>query len=145
MVFMNYPGAEGLHFLTLGFLLLLIAGGGLWAIYPIIFSISYLCGVFHCSIAGILSISTMSTFLLASSCSPGTPASAIWGDFAVVSKGSLEDYTFCTYCARPKPPRAHHCRSCRMCVLDMDHHCPFVSSSMIKHRTFKLSAFSVKT
>ncbi|CAA7391114.1 unnamed protein product [Spirodela intermedia] len=116
-------------FISIVFLFMFfVVGGGLWAIYPIIFSISYLCGVFHCSIAGILSISTMFTFFLASSCSPGTPLSVVWGDYAAVSKGSLEDYTFCTYCARPKPPRAHHCRSCRICVLDMDHHCPFISN-----------------
>ncbi|KAL8486044.1 hypothetical protein ACS0TY_022958 [Phlomoides rotata] len=30
-------------------------------------------------------------------------------------------------CSKPKSPRAHHCRSCGMCILDMDHHCPFVS------------------
>ncbi len=32
---------------------------------------------------------------------------------------------FCSKCGRHKPPRAHHCRLCRRCVLRMDHHCPW--------------------
>lgn len=55
-----------------------------------------------------------------------------WGSYPMVGKNDLENYTFCTYCSKPKPPRAHHCRSCKMCVLDMDHHCPFVSQTTLK-------------
>lgn len=32
----------------------------------------------------------------------------------------------CTKCQVPKPPRAHHCSSCKKCVLLMDHHCPWI-------------------
>lgn len=32
---------------------------------------------------------------------------------------------FCSKCGRHKPPRAHHCRLCKRCVLRMDHHCPW--------------------
>merc|ERR1712146_660276 len=32
----------------------------------------------------------------------------------------------CHLCHSWKPPRTHHCRVCRRCVLKMDHHCPWV-------------------
>ncbi|XP_060964190.1 probable protein S-acyltransferase 15 isoform X2 [Cannabis sativa] len=34
----------------------------------------------------------------------------------------------CDRCATYKPPRAHHCRVCRRCVLRMDHHCLWVNN-----------------
>lgn len=34
---------------------------------------------------------------------------------------------FCKKCEVPKPPRAHHCRYCKRCILRMDHHCPCVT------------------
>ncbi|CAL1374225.1 unnamed protein product [Linum trigynum] len=34
----------------------------------------------------------------------------------------------CEKCARYKPPRAHHCRVCRVCVLRMDHHCLWINN-----------------
>lgn len=103
------------------------AGGGVWAIYPVLFSISFFSGVFHSMITAILSLSTLSTFSFAAFRSPGAPPRIEWGSYPAVGKGGLENYTFCQYCSKPKSPRAHHCRSCGMCVLDMDHHCPFVS------------------
>lgn len=35
----------------------------------------------------------------------------------------------CTLCGtRWKPPRAHHCKTCRLCVFRMDHHCPWINN-----------------
>uniref|UniRef100_A0A3N7FD90 S-acyltransferase n=1 Tax=Populus trichocarpa TaxID=3694 RepID=A0A3N7FD90_POPTR len=80
----------------IGFILFVICGG-VWAVYPVIFSISFFCGIFHLTITA-------------------------------VGKKQLENYTFCHYCSKPKSPRTHHCRTCGICVLDMDHHCPFIGN-----------------
>ncbi|NWU14676.1 ZDH15 Palmitoyltransferase, partial [Cephalopterus ornatus] len=32
---------------------------------------------------------------------------------------------FCDRCQLIKPDRCHHCSVCAMCVLKMDHHCPW--------------------
>merc|ERR1719265_438758 len=32
----------------------------------------------------------------------------------------------CKWCGKYKPDRCHHCRVCRMCILKMDHHCPWL-------------------
>ncbi|KAL3818249.1 hypothetical protein ACJIZ3_004154 [Penstemon smallii] len=101
--------------------------GGIWAVYPVVFSISYACGVFHLSIAVLLSVSTLSLFLFVASRPAGAPPTILWGSYPTVGKGGLQNYTFCYYCSKPKSPKAHHCRSCGTCIMDMDHHCPFVS------------------
>ncbi|CDF37270.1 unnamed protein product [Chondrus crispus] len=40
-------------------------------------------------------------------------------------------HRFCVHCNVFKPDRAHHCTSCRECVLRMDHHCPFTGNSCV--------------
>ncbi|KAM8954033.1 palmitoyltransferase ZDHHC15 [Pelodytes ibericus] len=35
---------------------------------------------------------------------------------------------FCDRCQVVKPDRCHHCSVCGMCVLKMDHHCPWVNN-----------------
>lgn len=37
---------------------------------------------------------------------------------------------FCRPCGAFKPPRAHHCKQCRHCVLMYDHHCPFIGQCL---------------
>lgn len=32
----------------------------------------------------------------------------------------------CKWCNKYKPDRCHHCRQCQVCVLKMDHHCPWI-------------------
>ncbi|XP_046906393.1 palmitoyltransferase ZDHHC15B-like isoform X2 [Hypomesus transpacificus] len=35
---------------------------------------------------------------------------------------------FCHHCQVIKPDRCHHCSACEMCVLKMDHHCPWLNN-----------------
>lgn len=35
---------------------------------------------------------------------------------------------YCDKCLHVKPDRAHHCSVCGVCVLKMDHHCPWVNN-----------------
>uniref|UniRef100_A0A0D9WB24 S-acyltransferase n=1 Tax=Leersia perrieri TaxID=77586 RepID=A0A0D9WB24_9ORYZ len=89
-------------------------GGGVWAVYPVVFSISTFCGIFHCILTALLAIFTVTSYCLASFKSAGAPADMRWSSYPMVGKNYLENYTFCTYCSKPKPPRAHHCRSCKI-------------------------------
>mmetsp|Transcript_76430 Transcript_76430/g.181806 ORF Transcript_76430/g.181806 Transcript_76430/m.181806 type:complete len:357 (+) Transcript_76430:133-1203(+) len=36
------------------------------------------------------------------------------------------DRRWCKWCGKYKPDRCHHCRLCRVCILKMDHHCPWI-------------------
>ncbi|KAM0335638.1 hypothetical protein ACHAQA_000687 [Verticillium albo-atrum] len=57
--------------------------------------------------------------------------------FTVKSNGEIR---FCKKCQARKPDRAHHCSSCRRCVLKMDHHCPWLASciGLRNHKAFLL-------
>ncbi|KAJ4973418.1 hypothetical protein NE237_006592 [Protea cynaroides] len=124
--------------------MLFVICGGFWAVYPVVFSMRYFCGVFHFIIILVLSTSTISTFSLAAFRCAGTPPILPWGSYPAVDKGGLENYTFCLYCSKPKSPETHHCRSCGMCILDMDHHCPFIGNCVgaANHRFFIAFLFS---
>lgn len=123
--------------LLLAFMVFLICGG-VWAVFPAVFSVSDLCGMFHSVTTFILVVATLSLFILAAFCDAGTPPPKVWGSYPAVQKDDLQDYTFCLYCSKPKSPRTHHCSSCGTCVLDMDHHCPFIGNCVgaTNHRYF---------
>ncbi|GAA6021575.1 hypothetical protein JCM10207_005072 [Rhodosporidiobolus poonsookiae] len=44
---------------------------------------------------------------------------------------------FCRKCNTFKPDRAHHCSSCRRCVLKMDHHCPWLGGGCVGWANYK--------
>ncbi|XP_021102153.1 palmitoyltransferase ZDHHC15 isoform X2 [Heterocephalus glaber] len=44
------------------------------------------------------------------------------------SKKLRKTVRFCDRCHLIKPDRCHHCSVCAMCVLKMDHHCPWVNN-----------------
>lgn len=52
------------------------------------------------------------------------------GDALPVAPARLEyqpgKATWCKKCCFPRPERAHHCHICGICVLRMDHHCPYI-------------------
>ncbi|XP_015895798.3 protein S-acyltransferase 11 [Ziziphus jujuba] len=118
--------------------MLFVICGGVWAVYPVVFSISYSSGIFHSIVTFLLSVTTIYTFSSAAFRCAGTPSTILWGSYPSVGKGRLENYTFCHYCSKPKSPRTHHCRSCGKCILDMDHHCPFIGNCVgaANHRHF---------
>jgi hypothetical protein len=43
---------------------------------------------------------------------------------------------FCVTCSKVKPDRCHHCRLCDVCVLKMDHHCPWIANC-VGYRNYK--------
>ncbi|KAH7287534.1 hypothetical protein KP509_32G060600 [Ceratopteris richardii] len=46
------------------------------------------------------------------------------------------DLRYCQKCESYKPPRAHHCRVCKRCVLRMDHHCIWINNC-VGHNNYK--------
>ncbi|KAI4331707.1 hypothetical protein MLD38_029864 [Melastoma candidum] len=46
------------------------------------------------------------------------------------------DLRYCQKCSLYKPPRAHHCRICKRCVLRMDHHCIWINNC-VGHANYK--------
>ncbi|CAZ83409.1 unnamed protein product [Tuber melanosporum] len=43
---------------------------------------------------------------------------------SLVSRGAK----WCRKCNAYKPPRCHHCKTCGVCVVRMDHHCPWTNN-----------------
>ncbi|GMJ12126.1 hypothetical protein like AT3G09320 [Hibiscus trionum] len=46
------------------------------------------------------------------------------------------DLRYCQKCSHFKPPRAHHCRICKRCILRMDHHCVWINNC-VGHANYK--------
>ncbi|XP_020210753.1 probable protein S-acyltransferase 16 [Cajanus cajan] len=51
------------------------------------------------------------------------------------------DLRYCQKCSHYKPPRAHHCRVCKRCVLRMDHHCIWINNcvGLANYKVFFIS------
>ncbi|KAL4988152.1 Palmitoyltransferase pfa3 [Aspergillus falconensis] len=71
--------------------------------------------------------------------SPLGPRSGGGNPYSALPITELPEYTsytvnstggsrFCKKCQCPKPDRAHHCSTCKRCVLKMDHHCPWLAT-----------------
>ncbi|KAJ6099225.1 hypothetical protein N7467_000760 [Penicillium canescens] len=49
-------------------------------------------------------------------------------EFTSYTVSSTGESRYCKKCQCPKPDRAHHCSTCKRCVLKMDHHCPWLAT-----------------
>eukprot|EP01017_Pseudomicrothorax_dubius_P032406 TRINITY_DN4245_c0_g1_i1.p1 TRINITY_DN4245_c0_g1~~TRINITY_DN4245_c0_g1_i1.p1 ORF type:complete len:346 (-),score=57.87 TRINITY_DN4245_c0_g1_i1:184-1221(-) len=49
-----------------------------------------------------------------------------WGFF--MENPETQQKKYCLHCHTYKPERCHHCSLCNRCVLNMDHHCPWVGN-----------------
>ncbi|XKL62210.1 hypothetical protein PGB90_002043 [Kerria lacca] len=52
-------------------------------------------------------------------CDPGHPPEGVFIE---------EVASVCKKCIQPKPHRTHHCSICNVCILQMDHHCPWLNN-----------------
>ncbi|KAJ3672167.1 hypothetical protein LUZ60_006888 [Juncus effusus] len=50
---------------------------------------------------------------------------------------------YCEKCCAYKPPRAHHCKTCKRCVLKMDHHCVWIGNCVgyANYKSFLIFVF----
>ncbi|KXL46040.1 hypothetical protein M433DRAFT_108421 [Acidomyces richmondensis BFW] len=46
----------------------------------------------------------------------------------------IQKQRWCRKCEAYKPPRAHHCKTCKRCIMKMDHHCVW-TANCISHLT----------
>ena len=44
----------------------------------------------------------------------------------VIHKGVYKEVKICSTCNIVKPFRSHHCSDCDNCVINFDHHCPWI-------------------
>ncbi|KAI5366005.1 putative palmitoyltransferase, DHHC domain, palmitoyltransferase PFA4 [Septoria linicola] len=50
------------------------------------------------------------------------------------SKAAAQSNRWCRRCEAFKPPRAHHCKTCKRCIMKMDHHCVW-TANCVSHKT----------
>ncbi|CAM6009556.1 unnamed protein product [Sphagnum balticum] len=113
-----------------------------WVIQPWL-SLSTASGLANAMLLTALCIMALVSYALAVIQDPGHVPSSYLPDLEdsaitlheVKRKGG--DLRYCQKCGHYKPPRAHHCRVCRRCVLRMDHHCVWINNC-VGHNNYKV-------
>ena len=71
-----------------------------------------------------LFLMAMWSYFAAAFTNPG-PVPVFWGIYSEHQSGERK---YCLVCHNFKPERAHHCSRCKQCILNMDHHCPWINN-----------------
>ncbi|OIW01684.1 hypothetical protein TanjilG_01191 [Lupinus angustifolius] len=88
-------------------------------------------GIFNASIFTLLAFLTLFSFFVCVLSDPGHVPPSYLPDVEDITHESVKDNAEekkCDKCFAYKPPRTHHCRVCRRCVLKMDHHCLWINN-----------------
>uniref|UniRef100_A0ACD5WID6 Uncharacterized protein n=1 Tax=Avena sativa TaxID=4498 RepID=A0ACD5WID6_AVESA len=100
-------------------------------------------GVANAAAYTALALACVATYALAITRDPGRVPPAFVPDVEdaetpiheIKRKGG--DLRYCQKCSHYKPPRAHHCRVCKRCILRMDHHCIWINNC-VGHENYKI-------
>eukprot|EP01063_Lacrimia_lanifica_P007376 TRINITY_DN1468_c0_g1_i1.p1 TRINITY_DN1468_c0_g1~~TRINITY_DN1468_c0_g1_i1.p1 ORF type:complete len:319 (+),score=53.22 TRINITY_DN1468_c0_g1_i1:911-1867(+) len=88
----------------------------------------------HIGLSSWLSFNILFNHYYCATTSPGTPQRVqlpeeLPTDDDLRRRGGGEQWSrYCRVCKEWKPPRAHHCHFCGVCVMKMDHHCPWINN-----------------
>ncbi|CAF0877377.1 unnamed protein product [Didymodactylos carnosus] len=52
-------------------------------------------------------------------------------------------FTLCKKCSLYRPPRSHHCRVCKTCVVRYDHHCPWLNNCVSYNNHYHFFLFCI--
>lgn len=88
-------------------------------------------GTLNASIFTLLASLSFFSFFVCVLTDPGHVPSSYVPDVEATTHESAKDNAErkkCDKCFAYKPPRTHHCRVCRSCVLKMDHHCLWINN-----------------
>jgi len=119
-----------------------------FVITPMVFPTFSLGALIHYLLVAWIAPNIVFNYIMSLSVAPGSPVEGLMKE----QSGHGEDDTdvtvggwsrYCKVCCKAKPPRAHHCHMCGVCILKMDHHCPWINSCVGHHnqRYFLLFLF----
>eukprot|EP00746_Dinoflagellata_sp_MGD_P008648 gnl/MRDRNA2_/MRDRNA2_117330_c0_seq1.p1 gnl/MRDRNA2_/MRDRNA2_117330_c0~~gnl/MRDRNA2_/MRDRNA2_117330_c0_seq1.p1 ORF type:complete len:299 (-),score=24.49 gnl/MRDRNA2_/MRDRNA2_117330_c0_seq1:99-995(-) len=137
-------------FSALVVILIVFVFGGYWYVYNVIAKPTIYAAVVFNIVFGL----ALWSYLAASLTNPGTPACAEWQSWArdlepkkPMQKAQQPERcwlpgspSFCNKCLIWRPERSHHCKSLGICVLRMDHFCPWIGNCVgfRNHKQFVL-------
>lgn len=85
-------------------------------------------GVLNAAIFSFSALMALLSFFAAALTDPGGVASSFAPETEDPQRNQGTQSRYCDKCCTYKPPRTHHCRVCKRCVLKMDHHCVWINN-----------------